>query len=100
VVLQTMKDVAKKLKFCLNIGKKAEVSTDVEVSDSIQVLLTLGVLDTFGSLDNIPWIEAWDLPKIIAVMKDMGFKSSFINVKKKEMKIGFIRSLKKSDFVK
>ena len=95
---KTAKNVGKALTSFLSSSNTALIEDDSDWSGFLGLEINLGKLETSGSKDKTPWIEAWDVPKIIDKMKPLGWKMSNINVKKKSLSIGFCKPLKKSNF--
>ena len=104
--LELQKNVKKALK---KFNYDAIIYDDVDNSGTVAVEIDLGIWQESNPKGSNPWMEAWNLDKVLNSMKENGFKVSYFentpeykkgNKKiKSSLKVGFIISIKKSKLI-
>ena len=83
---ESVKDLKKAFK-CTPL-KYMDVTITDEYDDTghIVAVVRLGNLITTGCVDNQPWTEAYDVPKLIKKLGEIGFNPSYFNLSMVEKK--------------
>jgi hypothetical protein len=106
----TVQDIKNILKLSSFDFLYATVTDEYSITENIIVVIRIGELITFGCEDGLPWIEAYNTPKLFEKMASIGFKSSFFKVEpyKKDkrskedsqaLNIGFMKAVPKKQVV-